>query len=84
MSKARMSKIYNETQQRIIDYLFKYVKHGKRFFKAKHIARDLGLTPREVGVNLGVLSKMYPKLKIERWSYSNATTWNVELRRVAV
>jgi hypothetical protein len=73
-----MTSMYSKSSQRAIaDYLKKGVGDGKTFFKAKHIARDLGLSPKEVGANLTVLSGESRDLKIEKWSYSKATTWHV-------
>ena len=40
---------YNETQAKILGYLKAGVSKGGRFFKAKYIAKDLGLSSKEVG-----------------------------------
>jgi len=68
----------NVNQKRILDYLVKGLGEGKQYFKSKYIARDLGLSPKEVGTNLKILSDICPTLKIEKWSYSKSTTWRVE------
>lgn len=65
-------------QEIIVDYLKNGMKHGKRYFKSKYIAKELGMTPRIVGVNLTRLSNDYREIKIEKWSYSKSTTWRVE------
>ncbi|MCQ2376783.1 MAG: hypothetical protein MJ006_02125 [Methanocorpusculum sp.] len=67
----------NETQLKILGYLKAGIAKGGRFFKAKYIAEDLGLTSKEVGTNLAILSEMCEELEISRWSYSNSTTWRV-------
>ncbi len=68
----------NESQRVILSYLIQGLNEGKRFFKSKYIARDLGLSPKEVGTNLKILSDVYPYLSIERWGYSKSTTWKIE------
>jgi hypothetical protein len=73
---------YNATQQKIVEYLLKGIREGKHYFKSKHIAQDLGLSSKEVGVNLGLLARICPKLQIERWSYSNSTTWRIEISHI--
>ncbi|MDO5844658.1 MAG: hypothetical protein Q4Q53_05910 [Methanocorpusculum sp.] len=69
---------YNETQSKILGYLKAGVAKGGKFFKAKYIAKDLGLSSKEVGTNLAILSDICDELEISRWSYSNSTTWMVK------
>ena len=69
----------NESQKVILNYLIQGIREGRQFFKSKYIARDLGLSPKEVGTNLKILSDIYPYLRIERWGYSKSTTWKIEL-----
>ena len=71
---------YYSSQQRIIDYLKKYVAAGTRFFKAKYIAKELGLSSRAVGTNLALLAESCLELEIIQWGYSTSTTWMVRLR----
>ncbi len=71
---------YNGTQAKILGYLKAGVSKGGRFFKAKYIAKDLGLSSKEVGTNLAILSEICDELNISRWSYSNSTTWMVTNR----
>ena len=65
---------YNDTQSRIIGYLKAGGTKGNRFFKAKYIAKDLGISSKEVGTNLAILSETCEELDIQRCSYSNTTT----------
>jgi hypothetical protein len=74
---AQVYEGYNPTQQSIISYLNSGVQAGKHYFKSKYIARDLGLSSKEVGTNLGILSEVCDDLRIVRWSYSSSTTWLV-------
>lgn len=71
---------YNETQRRIVHYLKSGIQRGKHYFKSKYIAHDLGLSAKEVGTNLAILSEICDELEITRWSYSNSTTWMVSPR----
>ncbi|MHC1626203.1 MAG: DUF7123 family protein [Methanoculleaceae archaeon] len=81
MSKVRRIKEkYTDNQRKIIAYLKSGLARGRRYFKSKYIAKDLGLTPKEVGTNLAILSEICEDLEISRWSYSNSTTWRVTLR----
>jgi hypothetical protein len=68
----------NDRQKKIMDYLKKGILKGKHFFKSKSIARDLGLSPNEVGTNIGMLMDKCDDIIIERWSYSHGTTWRVD------
>ena len=73
----QIRKKYNDTQQRILLYLLIGMDRGKHYFKAKYIAKDLGLSSKEVGTNLRILVDICDELKIVPWSYSNSTTWMV-------
>ena len=67
----------NESQTKILNYLKKGVTRGKQFFKSKSIARELGLSPNEVGTNISMLIDNSEDIIIEKWSYSHGTTWRV-------
>ncbi|HJJ46670.1 MAG TPA: hypothetical protein O0X32_00205 [Methanocorpusculum sp.] len=71
---------YNESREKIQDYLKTGISRGSKFFKAKHIAKDLDLSSKEVGTNLAILSEVSDELEISRWSHSNSTTWMVKYR----
>jgi len=67
----------NDNQRKILNYLKKGVTRGKYFFKSKSIARELGLSPNEVGTNISMLIDNAEDIVIEKWSYSYGTTWRV-------
>ncbi|MCZ0861049.1 hypothetical protein O0S10_07400 [Methanocorpusculum sp. MG] len=71
---------YNSTQQRILNYLKAGVASGTRFFKAKYIAKELGISSRAVGTNLALLAEKCMEFEIIQWGYSTSTTWMVKLR----
>jgi|GEM_PF-142138 len=68
---------YTTTQQKVLNYLKNGIKKGDRYFKSRYIAKDLGLSSKEVGMNLAILAETCEELEIIRWSYSNSTTWMI-------
>jgi hypothetical protein len=78
----RLRESYNETQHKIVSYLYSGITKGKHYFKSKYIAKDLGLSPKEVGTNMAILADICKELNIIRWSYSNSTTWMVTQRAI--
>ena len=79
-SKSDMLEKYSGTQHKILYYLKSGLDKGKHYFKSKYIAKDLGLSPKEVGTNLAILAEICDELEILRWSYSNSTTWRVTIK----
>ena len=79
---SKFSTKYNERQICLINYLKNQMKPGSNFFKSKYIAKDTGLSSKEVGTNMALLSEICPEFKIERYSYSNSTTWLVTTPQV--
>lgn len=80
---SRMGSIrekYTASQIKILTYLIAGLNKGKHYFKSKYIAKELGLSPKEVGTNLAILAEICEELDISRWSYSNSTTWRVTAR----
>lgn len=74
---ARFNNNYNDRQICLIEYLKDRIRSGRGFFKSKYIARELGLSSKEVGTNMAILAETCPDFTIERYSYSNSTTWLV-------
>lgn len=72
---------YNSTQKLIVEYLKKYVSYGTRFFKAKYIAKELGISSRAVGTNLALIASSCAEFEIMQWGYSTSTTWMVKPRQ---
>lgn len=64
-------------EERLKTYLRSQAADDEFFFKSKFIAGDVGLSPSQIGALLGRLEGSVEDLEIERWSYSNATTWRV-------
>ncbi|MDY6780699.1 MAG: hypothetical protein SV760_09210 [Halobacteria archaeon] len=68
---------YNEEQKRILEHLRDGLERGKRYFKSGSIADATDLSPKQVGVHLGILQEDCDDLEIEKWGYSTSTTWQV-------
>lgn len=79
---SKFTSKYNERQICLINYLKSQMKPGSNFFKSKYIASDTGLSSKEVGTNMALLSEICPEFKIERYSYSNILTWLVTTPQV--
>ncbi|GAB7009159.1 hypothetical protein JCM31271_11020 [Halorubrum trueperi] len=62
---------------RLTDFLRSEAADGETYFKAKFIADDVGLSPKEIGALIVQLQESVPDLEIEKWSYTGATTWRV-------
>jgi len=53
-------------------------RDGDLYVKSREAAAATGLTAKQVGTLIGQLQREAPDLRIERWAYSNATTWRIE------
>jgi hypothetical protein len=66
----------SETQSRLLSYLCDRVD-GTAYLKAKHVADELDLSSKEVGINMGILADRTDDVAIEQWGRSSSTTWKV-------
>lgn len=66
-------------EERLTRYLADRAADGEMYFKSKFIADDVDLSPKEIGALMVKLSDGATNLVIEKWSYTSATTWRVEL-----
>ena len=78
MSRAATATGLNEKQRRILEYLRERAD-SQTYFKSRLIAKDLGLTAKEVGTNMSVLQAGEFDVSVEKWGYSSSTTWMVSL-----
>ena len=67
-------------RQQLRAYLHHRTAEGECYLKSKFVARDLDLSTREIGQLFADLREEADGLDVERWAYSNATTWRVERR----
>lgn len=71
-----MSDLTDE-EQKILSHLSECVSRGERYFRAKNIAKQLGLSPKQVGVRLPRLAEKSEEMEIEKWGRARSTTWKV-------
>jgi hypothetical protein len=64
-------------ERRLRRYLRERTEDGELYFKSKFVAGDLDMTPSQVGMLVDRLRGSASGLEIERWAYTNATTWRV-------
>ena len=62
---------------RLAAFLRTEAADGEMYFKAKFIADDVGLPPKEIGALIVQLQNSIQDVEIEKWSYTGATTWRV-------
>jgi len=53
--------------------------HGE-YFKSRFIAEEVELSAKEIGATMLKIQSNCPELDVEKWSYTNGTTWRVTLR----
>ncbi|WP_132060528.1 DUF7123 family protein [Halorussus amylolyticus] len=68
---------YTDEERRILAYLRESVSGGERYFRAKNIAEQLGLSSKQVGVRLPRLAEKAEEVDIEKWGRARSTTWKV-------
>lgn len=66
-------------KNRIVSYLMREIARGKKFFKSKEIAENVGSTPKQVA-NLLVILRKGSKFEITKQAHSKSTTWKIVLK----
>ena len=74
---AARSESSTSKADRLAAFLRAEAADGEAYFKAKFIADDVGLSPKEIGALIVRLQDSMQDLEIEKWSYTGATTWRV-------
>ncbi|MFB6128746.1 MAG: hypothetical protein ABEJ47_03190 [Halorhabdus sp.] len=64
-------------RRKLREYLHDRTAEGECYLKSKFVARDLELSAKEIGQLFADLREEAEDLDVERWGYSNATTWRV-------
>jgi DNA-binding Lrp family transcriptional regulator len=67
----------SEEDRRILEYLRKSVSRGESYFRSKNIAKQLGLSSKQVGARLPKLAEETEEVEIEKWGRARSTTWRV-------
>ncbi|QSG08134.1 DUF7123 family protein [Halapricum desulfuricans] len=73
-----MSHATADKRQRVESHLRRRVDEEPIYVKSKFLAEELDLSSKEVGSVLGRIAESSSELLVEKWSYTNATTWRVE------
>lgn len=63
--------------ERLAQYLRRKGNGGEYYVKSKFIADDIDLSARQIGALMGRLDEHVADITVERWAYTNATTWRV-------
>lgn len=77
MSATTPSTEFESKEDRLLSYLRWRAEDGEVYFKSKFISDDVGLSPKQIGALMVRLGDSATDLEIEKWSYTNATTWRV-------
>lgn len=68
----------NPSARRLAAYLRERTRaDGECYFKSKFVAEDVDLSAKQVGAYMRQLQDEKTGLHIEKWGYTNATTWRV-------
>jgi len=68
-------------QRRLEAHLQRELRDGTQFFKSRHLADDLDVSAKRVGVAMGTLRRNSESLDITDWGgTSNGSTWYVKPR----
>ncbi|WP_372910059.1 hypothetical protein [Salinigranum sp.] len=76
MSTTQAATDLSTKQQRILQYL-RTNAGDQTYFKSRLIAKDLGLSAKEVGANMRAILDGDFDVTVEKWGYSSGTTWKV-------
>jgi len=70
----------SEKAEKLVSFLSQRVTQegGVMYVKAKFIADDVGLSPKEIGALMHQIQDSDVELGVEQWSYTGATTWRID------
>ncbi|SEP23333.1 hypothetical protein SAMN05216388_10508 [Halorientalis persicus] len=74
---SALSKPDHPVANALKQYLREQIERGDQFFKSRDVASETEFTPSEIGAAFGKLEAESDELDIERWAYTNGTTWRV-------
>lgn len=77
MATASQVSATSSKEEIVVAYLRKQVRTGDQYFKSRFIASDIELSPKEIGAVMRKLRNQSDRLEVEKWSYTNGTTWRV-------
>ncbi|PSP47011.1 hypothetical protein BRC75_10855 [Halobacteriales archaeon QH_7_69_31] len=74
---SRSARVTDADAERLEQYLHREAADGDAYVKSKFVADEVDLTPSQVGLLLTRLRESDGGVDVEKWSYTNATTWRV-------
>jgi len=74
---SRSARVTADDAERLEQYLRREAADGDAYVKSKFIADEVELTPSQVGLLLTRLREADGGVDVDKWSYTNATTWRV-------
>lgn len=66
-----------EIDRKILEHLRDTVSRGESYVRSKTIAKQLGLSSKQVGARLPKLDEESDDVEIEKWGRARSTTWRV-------
>jgi hypothetical protein len=74
---SRSASVTDADRKRLERFLRREAGDGEAYIKSKFVADEVDLTPSQVGLLLTRLREADGGVDVEKWSYTNATTWRV-------
>ena len=74
---SRSASVTDADRKRLERFLRREAGDGEAYVKSKFVADEVDLTPSQVGLLLTRLRESDDGVDVEKWSYTNATTWRV-------
>jgi hypothetical protein len=74
---SRCETVTDDDEERLEAYLHRQAEDGEAYVKSKFVADEVDLTPSQVGLLLKRLREADDRIEVEKWSYTNATTWRI-------
>ena len=74
---SRRARVTDADQERLERFLRREAGEEEAYIKSKFVADEVDLTPSQVGLLLTRLRESDDGVDVEKWSYTNATTWRV-------
>ena len=74
---SRSARVTDADAERLEQYLRREAADGDAYVKSKFVADEVDLTPSQVGLLLTRLRESDGGVDVDKWAYTNATTWRV-------
>lgn len=68
----------SENAVQLAAYLREYVeREGECYLKSRFVAEEIDLSSKQIGCYMAQLQQADIDISIEKWAYTNGTTWRV-------